>query len=91
MAGGPKVRGANFMFKKLTNVKPKGMERNYKVCWKHRLSLRRIVLVLMAESCIDLIKNHKIFAGDLVQVVKGKRDVGKSGLVLSVIKNRNLM
>lgn len=40
---------------------------------------------------LDLIKNHKIFAGDLVQVVKGKRDVGKTGLVLSVIKNRNLM
>ena len=46
----------------------------------------------MNESLsLDLIKNHKIFAGDLVQVVKGKRDVGKTGLVLSVIKNRNLM
>ncbi len=39
----------------------------------------------------DLIKTHSIYAGDLVQVIGGRKDVGKQGTVISVIKNKNLI
>jgi large subunit ribosomal protein L24 len=39
----------------------------------------------------DLIKTHKIYKGDLVQVVTGKRDLGKQGKVIDVIKDKNLI
>ncbi|KAJ3093067.1 Plastid ribosomal protein L24 [Quaeritorhiza haematococci] len=37
----------------------------------------------------DLIKEWKIFVGDTVQVVSGRKDVGKQGKVLEVLKNEN--
>jgi large subunit ribosomal protein L24 len=39
----------------------------------------------------DRIKTHAIFPGDLVQVVTGKKDVGKRGKVIDVLKDRNLI
>ncbi|KAI8901631.1 translation protein SH3-like domain-containing protein [Globomyces pollinis-pini] len=49
----------------------------------------------------DLIKNFKLFKGDLVQVVcescmifiivAGKRDVGKQGKIIDIIKDKNLV
>lgn len=37
----------------------------------------------------NLIKTWTIFKGDTVQVVSGMRDVGKTGKVLEVIKDKN--
>jgi large subunit ribosomal protein L24 len=60
--GGIKTRGANLMFKKITNTHPK-----------------------------DLIKTFKLFVGDTVQVTGGRRDVGKIGTILDIVKKRNLV
>ncbi|KAI8915608.1 translation protein SH3-like domain-containing protein [Gorgonomyces haynaldii] len=38
----------------------------------------------------EIIKRHKLFPGDLVQVVSGK-DAGKQGKVLDIIRDRNLI
>lgn len=57
-----KVRGANFLKKKMSNTHPK-----------------------------DVIKTVKIFKGDTVQVVTGKRDLGKQGKVIDVIPLKNLI
>lgn len=57
-----KTRGANLLFKKITNTHPK-----------------------------DVIKTFKLYVGDRVQVTGGKRDFGKIGEVMDIIKNRNLI
>ena len=39
----------------------------------------------------DLIKTHRLYVGDLVQVTSGLRDVGKTGVIMDIVKNRNLV
>lgn len=39
----------------------------------------------------DLIKTFSLFEGDLVEVIGGRRDVGKQGILLSILRDKNLV